>query len=73
MNVDGVAIEDPMTDAEMLCRVYQRQSEILERMTVVETLLTKIHTVMDTAFNKFEALAKSPILGSLLGGSKRGG
>jgi hypothetical protein len=46
--------------------------EIEDRLARIEDMVAKIHKTLDIAFTRFEAMTKSPILGTMLGAMTKG-
>jgi hypothetical protein len=44
----------------------------MEKLDRIEEKVEKIYTVLDIAFSRFDAMSKSPLLGSLFGAMTKG-
>lgn len=62
--------EEAATDYAIYAR--SQLHEIEDRLARIEEMVAKIHKTLDMAFTRFEAMTKSPILGTMLGAMTKG-
>lgn len=65
-----ISEESPQSDYAIYAR--SQLHEIEDRLARIEDMVAKIHKTLDIAFTRFEAMTKSPILGTMLGAMTKG-